>query len=88
MALGRLRDAWADVVGEHIASRSEPIRLQRGVLAVRVEGGSWAAEITLLAGSIVKKADGFLGGGLVREVKVHAGGGPSQGDNRFTRPPG
>lgn len=71
MALGRLRDGWADIVGAQIASKSEPIKLEHGVLLVRAEGGVWATEITLLRGAIATKADAFLGGDLVKEVNVN-----------------
>ena len=73
MALGRLRDSWADVVGANVAARCEPVGLARGVLAIKADGGAWATELTLLARSIAEKADSFLGGGAVREVKVSAG---------------
>ena len=74
VALGKLRDAWADVVGRTVAERSMPSKLERGVLTVRAESGSWATELTLLAASLRTKADEFLGGGMVREVRVSAGG--------------
>lgn len=73
LMIGRLRDAWPEVVGEHVAARSEPLKLQRGVLTVRADGGAWATELTLLSGSIAERAQGFLGGGAVREVKVVTG---------------
>jgi hypothetical protein len=70
--IGRLRAEWPAVVGELVASRSEPVRLARGVLTVRAEG-AWATELSLLARALVEKIDAFLGGGRVREVKVVAG---------------
>ena len=73
MALGRLRESWPSVVGDLISSRSEPVKLARGVLTVRADGGAWASELTLLATSVASKADAFLGGGAVREVRVSAG---------------
>lgn len=73
MALGRLREAWARVVGDLVAARSEPVRLYRGVLTVRAHGGAWATELTLLAASITAKSEAFLGPGSVREVRVVAG---------------
>ncbi|MGH2784951.1 MAG: DciA family protein, partial [Actinomycetota bacterium] len=36
MALGRLKTSWASIVGEQIAARSEPIRLEEGRLTIRV----------------------------------------------------
>ena len=73
MALGRLREAWAEVVGPLVAERSQPVKLYRGVLTVRADGGAWASELTLLARTVAGKADAFLGGGTVREVRVAAG---------------
>src|SRR5690349_18342967 len=74
VALGRLRDAWAEIVGGAVAERSAPAKLERGVLTVRAESGAWATELTLLAASLRSKVDEFLGGGMVREVRVSAGG--------------
>ena len=48
MALGRLKARWAEVVGDQVAARSEPVRLESGRLTIRVEGGAWAAELALL----------------------------------------
>ncbi|MFN2614560.1 MAG: DUF721 domain-containing protein [Actinomycetota bacterium] len=74
VALGKLRASWSEVVGTTVAARSTPARLERGVLTVRSESGAWASELTLLATSVCAKADAFLGGGMVREVRVIASG--------------
>ncbi len=74
MRLGRLRDAWPQIVGDQVASRSEPVRLEDGVLQVRADGSAWATELTLLSASIASKAASFLGDSSVREVRVSAGG--------------
>ena len=73
MALGRLKARWADVVGEQIAARSEPVRLESGRLTIKVEGGAWAAELALLGSSLASSAAEFLGPDQVREVAVVAG---------------
>ena len=73
MALGRLRARWAEVVGEQVAARSEPVRLEDGRLTIRVEGGAWAAELALLGSTLANSAAHFLGPGRVREVAVVAG---------------
>ena len=81
MAVGRLRDAWAEIVGSQIAAHSAPVRLFRGTLTVMVEPGAWASELTLLAASLATKADAFLGGSAaVRQVTVTTGSfRPSEG---------
>lgn len=73
MALGRLKARWAEVVGEQVAARSEPIRLEGGRLTIRVEGGAWAAELALLGSRLANSAAHFLGTGRVQEVAVVAG---------------
>ena len=74
LAIGRVKEAWATIVGPVVAARSEPIRLFRGTLTVRADGGAWAAELTLLAASLVAKVDAFLGAdAAVREVRIAAG---------------
>lgn len=74
MALGKLRTGWPEVVGEHMAARSQPVELARGTLTVRAEGGAWATELTLLGATLASRADAFLGGeGRVRYVTVTGG---------------
>lgn len=80
LALGRLRDGWSEAVGAQIAANSYPGKLTDGVLLVFAESGPWATELALLAPRLAAKADAFLGGGLVTEVKVvtRGGRGPSR----------
>jgi predicted nucleic acid-binding Zn ribbon protein len=73
MVFGKLRDEWATVVGLDVAARSTPVGLKAGVLSIRADGAAWATELTLLGRSIVEKVDSYLGGGVVREVRVSAG---------------
>lgn len=73
MALGRLREAWATVVGEQVAGHSEPVRLARGVLTVRADPGAWANELMMLSSSLAAKAHAYLDGPPVKEVRVVTG---------------
>ena len=73
MQFGRLLEEWATVVGADVAARSTPVALRAGVLSIRADGAAWATELTLLGRSIVEKVDSYLGGGVVREVRVSAG---------------
>jgi len=79
LALGTLRSEWALVVGPHIASRSEPVRLEAGRLLVRAEGGAWATELALMAPALAAAAAARVGGNFVREVGVVAGAGATGG---------
>lgn len=73
MSFGRLREEWADVVGTAVAARCEPVSLAGGTLSIRADGAAWASELTLLSRSIVEKVDSYLGGGVVKELRVTAG---------------
>jgi len=73
LALGRLRARWAEVVGEQVAARSEPIKLENGRLTIRVESGPWAAELALLGQSLANAVAKFIGHDLVGEVAIVAG---------------
>ncbi|MGZ4126562.1 MAG: DUF721 domain-containing protein [Actinomycetota bacterium] len=73
MSFGRLRDEWATVVGSEVAARCEPVSLVGGTLSIRADGPAWASELTLLSRSIAERADSYLGGGVVKDVRVSAG---------------
>jgi hypothetical protein len=49
------RSTWDRVVGPRIAARSEPDRLERGILLVRVASSAWANELSLLSEPIVEQ---------------------------------
>src|SRR3954452_7249657 len=47
--------AWYDAVGDPVARRTRPIRLERKVLPVRAATAVWAQELSFLAPTIVKR---------------------------------
>jgi hypothetical protein len=49
------RSVWEMAVGPRIAARTQPVRLERGVLLVRVATAAWASELTMLGESIVAR---------------------------------
>lgn len=60
---------WAEIVGEQIARVSDAVRIDKGVLVVRVTNGPWRNELTLMKGSILEKLNGALGQGKVRDIR-------------------
>jgi len=46
---------WAQVVGEEIAARTQPLRVDRGVLHVRVDHSAWLHELHFMEKDILKK---------------------------------
>lgn len=47
--------AWYDAVGDRVARRTRPLRLERKVLTVRAATAVWAQELSFLAPAIVKR---------------------------------
>jgi hypothetical protein len=46
------REIWDRAVGSRIALRAQPLRLERGVLLIRVTNTAWANELSLLGDEI------------------------------------
>ena len=44
---------WEEAVGSRVARRTQPLRLERGVLYVRVANAAWSNELSLLADDIL-----------------------------------
>lgn len=71
---GRLRERealtlWPELVGPEIARRSEALRIQRGVLFVRVDSAAWSQELLFLKTKILSRFEESLGPGLVKEIR-------------------
>jgi len=47
--------AWHDAVGDRVARRTRPLRLERKVLTVRAATAVWAQELSFLAPAIVER---------------------------------
>jgi hypothetical protein len=47
--------SWKRVVGELLAGRSHPIKLENGVLFVAVQNNTWMQELVLLKQDIISK---------------------------------
>lgn len=70
--LDLLQANWVYLVDGPCAEHSKPTRLSRGSLTVAADGASWAAEVSLASGELMKGIDRLLGVGAVRRVKVQA----------------
>ena len=46
---------WAQVVGEEIAARTQPLRVDKGVLYVRVDHSAWLQELHFMEKEILRK---------------------------------
>src|SRR5260370_34732951 len=74
--------AWHDAVGDRIARRTRPMRLEHKVLTVRAATAVWAQELTFVAPTIIERL-GALGFEVVSlRFKV----GPVEAPDRPLRP--
>ena len=60
---------WAELVGEQIAGVTEAVRIDRGVLVVRVTNSPWRNELMLMKNTILEKVNGAVGQGKVRDIR-------------------
>jgi predicted nucleic acid-binding Zn ribbon protein len=81
LGLGRSRDSsviwsrWTEIVGDAVAAHAEPSSLREGVLKVRADSPTWAAELGYLVAEIRARANALIGRESVVEVRVWTGPG-------------
>ncbi len=68
---------WSAIVGRDIAEHSSPESFADGRLVVRADSTAWATQLTLLAGSLVRRLNDELGDETVRVIDVQGPRGPS-----------
>ena len=59
---------WGEVVGERIASQTNPLRVRDSILFVRVENASWRNELVFLKGSIIKELNQSVGANVIKDI--------------------
>ena len=88
LGVARLAGAWADVVGEDLATHCEPVRIAGRVLTVRAATGTWATQLKWFTVQLAERAQELLGEGSVTDVRIvvgplgsgdgHTGGAPDR----------
>lgn len=61
-------NVWAEVVGELLASKAEPARIEDGKLFVRVANSTWMQEIQFLKDEIRSRLNHRLEAPIVRDI--------------------
>ncbi|NGZ06966.1 MAG: DUF721 domain-containing protein [Magnetococcales bacterium] len=64
---------WQQTVGHPLASHTEPIRLQNGVLTIRVDSSAWLAETSFLAPELLRTLQERLPPGTLKELRFKQG---------------
>jgi len=72
--LADLMDHWADVVGADVAGHARLDSVRDGTVTITVDGPIWASQLRYLETTIIERATGLLGAGVVTAVSVRVGG--------------
>jgi predicted nucleic acid-binding Zn ribbon protein len=59
---------WKRVVGETIASKTNPLRVRDSILFVRVESPSWRNELVFLKPKIIKELNQLLKANVIKDI--------------------
>ena len=59
---------WPKIVGDEISKVTEPQRLSKGKLFVKVSNHSWRQEITFHIPEIIQKLNNEIGSGKIEEI--------------------
>lgn len=75
LLVGDLVHRWAHIVGPQVADHCEYVSFDAGLLTVRASSTAWAANLRLLAPTMLARFDEALGAGVVVQVDVQGPGG-------------
>jgi predicted nucleic acid-binding Zn ribbon protein len=60
---------WDSVVGKEIADRTDPYKITRGTLFVRVADNVWRNELQFFKNEIIEKLNQKIGKKIINEIK-------------------
>jgi len=70
LVVGDLVHRWAHIVGPQVAEHCEYVSFTAGLLTVRASSTAWAANLRLLAPTMLARFDETLGEGVVVQIDV------------------
>jgi predicted nucleic acid-binding Zn ribbon protein len=62
---------WDSVVGKEIALHTEPERIVKGTVIVKVDNDVWRNELTFFKNEIIQKLNQKIGKRLIQEIKFY-----------------
>jgi predicted nucleic acid-binding Zn ribbon protein len=60
---------WPEIVGNDIGNKTKPEKLLRQTLYISVTSSTWANELNLMSGQLIKKINDFVGETVVKELR-------------------
>jgi predicted nucleic acid-binding Zn ribbon protein len=68
---------WDKVVGAEVAGHCRPVKLAGGELTIEAVSTTWATQLRLLAGSLIKQIATVVGHNVVTSLRIHGPAAPS-----------
>ncbi len=65
--------AWKEIVGENIASQSQPCFIRNKILFVDVSHSTWIQQLQFLKPKLLEKIKDFLGESLIEDIRFRLG---------------
>lgn len=62
---------WDSVVGEEIASHTDPERIVKGTVMVKVDNDVWRNELAFFKHEIIKRLNDRIGKRIIQEIKFY-----------------
>ena len=69
VAQNRALIVWKKVVGDKIATNTDPVNIRNGVLIVRVSSSTWRQELLLKKSNILEKLNKYLKKEIIKDIR-------------------
>ena len=73
--LAAVQSAWPEAVGEEIAAHASPVAERDGTVTVACDAATWAQELDLLQGDLLRRLQQTLGEGVCERLRFVVGDG-------------
>ncbi len=67
--ISNIFNRWEEIVGAEIYKKTKPERIIRGILYISVSTSTWANELSLMSGQLIKKINSFVGEEVVKNIR-------------------
>lgn len=62
---------WESVVGKEIAHHTEPEKIVKGTIVVKVDNDVWRNELSFFKNEIIQKLNNKIGKKIIQEIKFY-----------------
>lgn len=67
--ISNIFNRWEEIVGTEICKKTKPERIIRGILYISVSTSTWANELSLMSGQLIKKINSFIGEEAIKNIR-------------------